>query len=157
MIVDRNIFPTQVFSIEQLKADREINVFNELEESKAALEEKDKLLKEAEEKTNNLIQQNLKSNAEGRFKEMLKDESLKLTPAQRKYFETFKADDFEDLSDEGLNKFIQRELDRYKRFSSTSGDKTEVTITDSNHKPVSAANDYTKKENNPLLDEDYEV
>lgn len=148
-IIERmNIFPSQLFSVEQLKADRNLTVFKDLEE-------KEKQLKDYEEKNKNLIQQTLKADAENRFKELLGDKNLKLTDKQKDYLSTFKSNDFDDLTDAGLVNFRDRELDRFKRMTAVTSAGQDVNIQnpDTNSSPTDSE-DYTKAENNELLDED---
>lgn len=145
-----NVFPSQLFSIEQLKADRNLTVFQELENAQ-------KQITEYEEKNKTLIQQTLKANAAQRFKELIDDQNLKLTDGQRKYLESLKSDDFDDLTDEGLLNFRDNALKWYSRVNASSTDASQVVITnpDVNNNQSTNSDDYTKVDNNPLLDEDY--
>ncbi len=82
-----------------------------------------------------------------------------LTDNQRKFIEHTFNEDMEDLSDESLTTFINTQISEYKKYAAFfEVDKNNIDINNKNDSNNNIdAGDYTKAENNDLLDEDIET
>jgi hypothetical protein len=149
----RNTFPTQVFSLDEIKKDREISpIFEKLDKLEKDIQVKDKSLKDLEEEKKTLSKQINSVTAKDRLVKILDENKLiPTTDKQRKFIkERFK--NIEDTSDEGLKKYIQSEIDERKRILDIEGIPEKDNDSGNTKTPNS---DMTKAENNPLLEEDY--
>jgi len=160
-ITQFNVFPSQLFTLDEIKKDREfITVFNEAEILKKQLEEKDKQIEDFDNKHKELDRQLQLSTAKTRLKNMMsnfkdsKGNVTEITPKQQKYIELNFSESLDDLTDEGLSKFIAKTLESdYKKnaeFFGTSDSVPEIT----DEGGTIDKTDMTKKDNNPLLEED---
>jgi len=149
----RNTFPTQVFSLDEIKKDREISpIFEKLDKLEKDIQVKDKSLNDLEEEKKTLSKQINSVTAKDRLVKILDENKLiPTTDKQRKFIkERFK--NIEDTSDEGLKKYIQSEIDERKRILDIEGIPEKENDTGNTKTPTG---DMTKAENNPLLEEDF--
>lgn len=169
IIEERNIWPWQVFTEEQIRNDRQYgkayheidNLKKEVEQLKTAHTEKEKTIKEYGEKEKNLQLATYRQNAKDRSKRMLQLQNA--TDAQIKFFELkFSPNEMnlEDLTDEALQKKINSVLAERQKLAAAGIIKDEQSLPPKDDKkgeqpkqPVDK-NDLTKAENNELLTED---
>jgi cation transport regulator len=163
----RNFFPSEAFTIDDLKADRNFkSLFDDtkikqLEEKLKVSEDKIKVLEGEKVDLGKQIQV---STASKRFEKLLNEQEDPLTGKQKLYLKThfntyLEQNRINDVTDEGLNGFITNKLGDY-RIDTESGVFKEVDdlpINENQENINVEPNDYTKTENNPLLKEDYEA
>jgi hypothetical protein len=146
------------FTIEDVKADRVLGkVFDDLERKVEDLtKEKETYSKEKETYTKQIDEYVKRENlntAKDRFSKIVVD--MKLGDKEKKFIETrFGKETIEDFGDENLKKFVEDKREEFKQLAPIFSD---TPIFEAN-KPTDQnqdADDMTKKENNELLDEDF--
>jgi hypothetical protein len=149
----RNTFPTQIFSLDEIKKDREIiPFFEKLEKLEKEITAKDKSLKDLEVEKTTLSKKIESVTVKDKLAKILTDNKLvTVTDTQRKFIEKrFKG--IEDTSDEGIKKYIESEIVEYKSMIEILGaPKDEIVSNDD----TTSVTDATKAKNNPLLEEDF--
>jgi transcriptional regulator with XRE-family HTH domain len=153
-----NVFPSQLFTFDEIKKDREFKDLHEiLEENKTLktnnesyLKEKDNFAKKIKEFTD---KDNLNS-AKMRFGELVK--GMKLNDSEKSFIETkFNIDKVEDFSDDGLNKYVESKRNEYKLIEPVFKKNTNTPIFQPGNNIPADLDDFTKAANNPLLDSDF--
>lgn len=133
-VIDHNVYPWQLFSIETMKADREFGkllVEAEAKEKKykddmAVLETR---AKTAEEKAKTLESNFNKQTAKSRLDAQLKANNIQLTEKEKAFMDIqFKS--LQDLSDDSLKMFITTSRELYKEAAAVFGEKAETTKVD---------------------------
>jgi hypothetical protein len=152
-----NAFPSQLYSYDEIKKDREFKELQELlKENENYKTEKDGYVKEKksyEDKLKIYIDKENLNSAKEKFSNLIK--GLKLTDKERMFIETkFKNAKIEDLTDEGLKKFVDFEKEEFKLLVPIFNENK--TYEQNNDNGNIDPKDYTKAVNNPLLDEDYD-
>lgn len=163
-----NVYPRQLFKLEDLRSDREFGkYFEELE----ALKEENKTLKEQikeerdnyNSKINGLKRKIYIGSANERLNKMmdLNNYPEKMKAFLNKSYEINK-DKLEDLTDEGLEEFMKKNTQVYQNFMSISEDiepKTDKNNTNNNNneegnEDPNSLDGVIKKDANPFLEED---
>jgi hypothetical protein len=156
----RQTLPSQLFSVDDIKADRELRkIFDEVEKQ---MVEKDDVIKRLEEEKGKLNQDVMTSTASSRFEELLTKQEDPLTDTQKSFInlsfsEKLKGKMINDLSTEGLQKFISDKMIDYKIATSSGIFKTEETNEANIDKTSNSTidkTDFSNPENNPYLPED---
>lgn len=154
---DHNVFPSQLFTIDDIKKDREFNVIienetklNELIKTNKELETKNS---EIQTKLDEAVVATQKSTAESRLEQMGKEQNW--TENQKKYILS-KTKEITNYDDDGLNAFVEKKTKDYKDAAAFFGASTDIPDADPGQEKTGDPNDYTKAENNELLDVDYE-
>lgn len=145
---DMNIHPWQIFEEEDLKNDRQFGKL--FDEKQTLLTEKETLQKQLEESLNNnkvLEKQTQMIDATTRLGNIIKEKSL--TEKQQKFVVDRFNDGIEDLSDEGLKKHVDSELESFKTMAKYYVDK-ELDLPEGNNSDNNP-DDYNSPENNPLI------
>jgi hypothetical protein len=158
-IREMNVHPSQLYSFDELKKDkeydREFKVFDELQES---LKKSEAKILTLEDEKKNLAKQTLQSTAKMRLQKIVSNPDLKLTEKQKKFVDVNFEDGMEDLSDEALSKFVNKQLDVYKKSASLFGDEKTTTTESVESKKKEQENidpsDLTKAANNEFLKTD---
>jgi len=148
----RNVLPRQLFAVEELKEDKDIEkIVKDLESAAKALKEKDDRITAMSEDRKKLDAQIVASTAKDRLVNLLKDE--KVTERQEKYIlRSFKPEG--DVTDAGLKKYVADKLTDYKANAEFFGGAGQEQVEQSSG--TQDTTDLTKKDNNPLLAEDLE-
>jgi hypothetical protein len=154
-VARRKTFPSQLFTIEDLKKDREfVKVFDDAETGKKTLVQRDAELK-AEKDAKVVSDKALQSStAKERFVKMV--DAMTLTPKQKEYIKNSYPAVVEDASEEGLKKFVAAKVEDYKVVVKTFGVKDELPSQGDKKAGAGVVDteDQTKAANNPLLEED---
>lgn len=151
-----NVHPSQLFSLNDLKKDHEYAEFfqsvKETENKLNELKSKHETLEEDYKKINKEVEL---STAQKRLETLITTGELKLTDNQTKFIKNSfdKNKDKIDISDDGLQGYISAQLDNYKEIVGLIKPESPEINAGSGDKVHS--DDFTKVENNPLLDEDY--
>lgn len=115
LIKDMNVHPSQLYSLEDLQKDNVfIPTFNKLTDLEKAVKEKEDKIKQLEDGNKNLAKLQLKLNVKERFENLLKADDLKITDKQKAYVVKRFNTDMDDLSDEALKTFINKQVEDYK-------------------------------------------
>lgn len=163
-----NVWPSQLYSIEDIKEDRKFApVFTESENLKNQVAKQGEQIKALETEKSNLSKQTLQSTAKTRLTSLIEKGEIKLTDNQKDYIKgiTDKFDNFSkylnDFSDDALKTFINQKLtDDYPIFASLSGNKQQQGENQAASQIAGGTggtidrNDFTKAANNDLLDAD---
>jgi hypothetical protein len=142
-------FPSQLFTVDEIKKDREFAVFfNELEMMK---DDKVKTEKQIED----LKRQNSLSTAKDRLNKIMIDEKppKKIEEFISNIFDKEK-ESIDDLSDDGLKKYIDNKTVIFQQTAKIIDPDFDIKQTDGDAKTNTG--DLKKAENNELLEEDYE-
>jgi hypothetical protein len=155
LIADFNGYPWQFFTEDDLRNDREFGkVFNE---NKVLKEANEKLKTDFESQSNSIKEMERKtqiSDAKTRLQNIAKDMNL---PENRLKFITEQfTENQDDLSDDGLKAFIENQSEVFKKVMEYNNIKVDDIEIPTGDKKGSGL-DYTKAENNPLLEEDLEL
>jgi len=153
----RNTFPSQIYSLDEIKADNKIKpTFDEIETLKGQLKTKDEEIKQLKEEKVQLDKKTQLSTAKQRFTNLLNSEEVKLTDLQKTYMEKkFKEDKVSDLTDEGLKKLRDDLLISYQEDVAIFGPGDGKTIPGAGGgSGTDNKDDLTKASNNELLTED---
>lgn len=151
-----NVFPSQLFTFEEIKKDREFKELHEtLTEYKNLKKDNENYQKEKEDfekKVKEFTDKENLSTAKERFGEFikgLKNESEKIFIEKK-----FDIDKPLDLTDEGLKNFVKLKQDEYKLIEPVFK-KDNTPIFQPEGTPPVDTEDMTKVANNPLLEEDF--
>lgn len=147
-----NALPSQLYSLDEIKKDREFKdlqiILDENDTLKESQKNYAKEKKEWEDKQKEYQTKDLLYSASDRFQKIVKDK--KLTDKESLFIDKlFKKGNIADLSDDGLSKFVDINREIYKEAMSTQ-DKDQSHI--QTQTELSDKTDYSKPENNPLLD-----
>jgi hypothetical protein len=160
-IRDHNVWPWQVFSIEQMKSDRDFGpliVKGEKfdDEVKNLAEKFGNEKKELTGKIDELTRQGQAVTAKQRLAKILADPNSQVTDNQKKWIEKAFKEDMDDLSDEGIASFIDEQKKLCQDFLVEFGIEKSVPNPSGDRnlqdKPLEEQEvDYTDPENNPLI------
>ena len=152
----RNIFPNQLYSFKEIENDREFSShFDQVKQYKSKLEELQTNYDQIKTEKTNLERKGQLSTLKNRLKNILNDPSRGLTDRQKLFIENGIDEDSIDLTDDGLKNFVDRETKSYfKRVAPDESNQTDIPTGQTNTNGSTGEIDYTKAENNPLLDED---
>jgi hypothetical protein len=142
-------FPSQLFDEDDIKRDRNFaGVYNKLE---ILIEEKGKM----ETQIDDLKRTAALSTVPERIETIIKESKVpqKIADFIRTRFESQK-DKIEDLSDKGIEKFIESEQSLFQSVSKTIDPEFNIEKQD---KTNAEPDDFNKAENNELLEEDFEI
>lgn len=148
-VKDKNIFPSQLFSLDVIQRDNGFNDFfnetNEIKKKSAELQTQVETL--SNEKTALSLEKE-KANFKPRFKSIV--EEKKLTPKMKTFLEKkFEKTQFETFTDENINQFIMDNTKEFTEFASIFTDKTETPIPLGNPTPPGGSN---QPENGTMFD-----
>lgn len=161
-----NVWPSQLYSLEDIKEDRKFApVFTEAETLKTQVKTKDEEIKQLKTSQEELSKKSQQSTAKQRLISLIEKGDIKLTDKQKEYVKgiTDKFDNFSkyltDYSDDGLKNFINQKLtDDFPLVTALTGNNgqsnNQQQQTTSGQSTTVDPNDATKKANNPLLAED---
>jgi len=165
----RQLKPSQICSIDDIKSDREFKfVFDEIETLKTTILEKEDKIKTLEDDKTELGTQVQVSTASKRFDTLIGNQSAPLTEKQKTFIKTsfskrLDINKINNVTDEGLQTFITDRLEDYKidvESELINDDPVDTkpgdNINDDTKTKQVDKDDLTKKENNPLLKEDFE-
>lgn len=145
-----NVIPSQLYMKEDIEKDREFApIFESHKKDIEAKETEIANLKKDKDGLNRQVQQ---STAKTRLTEMVGKRSL--TEKQKEYITSRFNDTVNDMSDDGLQKYIDEKLEDYKTNASFFG--TEEKEDEMAEGGTGKTDDLTKAENNELLDEDFD-
>lgn len=149
----RNTFPHQLFTLDELKQDKQIiPIIDELDKLRKEITDKDKSLKDLEAEKTALSKKIDSVSAKDKIAKILDEDNLvKTTETQRKFImERFKG--LDDVTDEGIKKYIESEVKECKALIKILGVPEENMAGNVDTTP---GDDATKAKNNPLLEEDF--
>lgn len=158
--IDHNVYPSQIFTTEQIQADRVFSkVFTENEQLKKDMATKEEQLKTLQEENKTVKTEYQKSTAKDRLAQIIKSNTVPMTDEIKSYIEKRSVDDLasmKDFSDDQLTNYIQRGVAEYQRNAAyfLKGDQKPP---EGKKDIPPASDDPTKAANNPLLEEDYEI
>jgi hypothetical protein len=145
------VMPSQLFSEDDLKADREfVSFFNRLQMAEEESEKKDKRIEE-------LMREKELGTADRRISNFIKEEALPepISNFIHNQFEEEK-ERIDDLSDQGLKTFVERKTKLFQDTAKIVYPEYDIKQKSGDNKSGDGG-DMTKAENNELLDENYEV
>jgi hypothetical protein len=156
----RRVAPSQLFTIDEVKKDRELGkAFDSLEGELKKLNEvvaaKDVELKKANEVVAAKDREVLSSSARARIDKLIVDR--KLTEKQAKFVRDSLPQKLDDPTDAGLAAAIDRGLEQFKVAAKTFGVTEGLPQQAANTEGAGEGDDMTLAANNPLLEEDVEV
>jgi len=152
-----NVHPSQLYNLNDIKKDREFQeYFNEATEKETKLNELQSKYTDLETNYNKINKEVELSSARSRIDKIINSGDLKLTDNQTKFIQkSFDKNKSKiDVSDDGLNEFISSQLDTYKEIVSMVKPENNDIDAGSGDQAL-PGDDFTKADNNPLLDEDY--
>jgi hypothetical protein len=158
-VVDLNIHPSQLFSLEKVKTDYNFSkefdrVENEVKELKKQTELLTKEKTEKETQLSGLIREKQTATVKTRLSELSKE--LRLTDKERIFVEKMFKDSV-DPTDDGLKKFIDEQRGIFKEVASLAGvPDTNIEFNTGDGKPSGVGEtkvDFTDPKNNDLLGE----
>lgn len=158
MINDFGIHPRHIFTIEQLREDHDFGLH--FKEKDTLAKETDKLKKEIEtlKGDNKKLERNvLIKDAKIRLNNIAKE--MQLPETHIKFVEDQFTEEQEDLTDDGLKQFVESQKGIIKKVMSYSGLTENIPVESSDGiapKPDDSK-DLTKKANNPILTEDFDL
>lgn len=154
-IKDHNVWPSQLFSIDEIKKDREFKNISENENKIIDLEKQNNEyqneLKSIQEQYDKIKIEQQKSNISSRIEKIGIEQ--KWTDRQKKYILS-KINEIKNYDDNGIEEFIKSKTDDYKITAQIFNSETE-TINNIENKENTNEKDYTKAKNNELLEVDY--
>jgi len=148
-----NAFPSQLFNLDEIKKDREFsNHFNEFD--KTVNELNDYKVKESgyKKKIDDYSRKEQMLTAKQRATVIITNK--KLTDKPKAFIEKTlekEIDKLNDLSDVALEKYVTEKYESYKDFVSLA-DGSDIKIPSGDKSLTADPGDYTKPENNPLLE-----
>ena len=160
--IDHNVYPSQMFTEEQIHADRNFSkIFVENEALKKSVTEKDLKIKALEEESKSVKTEYQKSTAKDRLAKIIESNTIPMTDEIKAYIKGVYPEDInsmQDFSDDQLSAYLQKSIREYQRVKAyetkqKTGDKK---VTGDQSQQTTQPGDPTKKENNPLLEEDYQ-
>ncbi len=149
-VKNMGVYPHQIFSKEDIQNDKEfVSIFNKiqiLEEEKTNLEAK----------VNDLARTAALSTAGPKIESIIKENKVpeKLADFIKNRFEESK-DSLQDLSDKGINNFVEDQTKLFQNVSKVIDPEFDMKQTEEGSEVEDG--DYTKAENNELLEEDLEL
>jgi hypothetical protein len=147
-----NVFPSQLFTVDEVKRDREFaTFFNQLE-----IMEEEK--KKVDAKVVELQRQNELSTAKGRIDNIFKENKIpeELVNFISQSFEEDKAE-LADLTDKGLENYVSKQTKVFQRTAKIVDPEYDVEKKSGDGKGGIDGKDLTKAANNPLLEEDLDI
>lgn len=140
---DHNVWPSQLYDENILKQDKEFqHIFSEKESLAKDKEKLESDFKKYKEENENIIKEGQKASVKDRLKKLLPEG---LTKNQESFIqEEFNPDALQDLSDDGLKKYIDSAKEQYGKYAKLFGSKEENEIND-------------KKEDTKIIEEKTEV
>lgn len=163
VVVQRGLHPSQLFSKDSIQTDREFkDIFDQLDSLKNELSEKSDALKTLEDEKKELNRKVNLSTARTRLDTLMSRTEDPLTEEQKNFIKGSFTDKVEDVTDEGLNAFIDTRLADYKLFArAQNGQVTEsvdgeTTSSDTGNEQVEKG-DLSKASENELLKEDLDT
>jgi len=161
-VKDLNIFAWQLFTIEEIKNDKEYGRFiTENENLSKTLKDKETEIStvksEYEKKVNELTKDKLATTAKTRLADLISKNEIVLTDNQKKFVtDNLSIDKLEDLSDDGLKNYVNGQIDIYQKVASVISPESVIkTKSGDGVKSGGSDIDVTKKQNNELLKDDY--
>jgi hypothetical protein len=155
LLNDFGLHPRHIFTLEQLKEDHDFSKFfqekDELTEKKSTLEKQLEVLQDENKKLERNV---LIKDAKIRLINIAKD--MQLQEPQIKFVEDQFNENQEDLTDEGLKQFVESQKGIIKKVMSYHGNTEDIPLETSDGM-TKDPKDLTKKENNPILTEDFNV
>jgi len=153
----RDTFPSQIFTVEDLKKDHALaGVFAENETLKKQVADKDgevKKLNDAKVAGDKALQT---TTAKERFTAMV--DKMTLTPKQKAFVTKSYPAKMDDVSDEGLKRFVDEKLEDFKVAAQTFDIKEELPAQGAGDKGAAGgSDDLSKAANNPLLEADLDL
>jgi hypothetical protein len=148
-VKDLNIFPRQIFSAEDLKNDFSVRDMIKSVEDKLTEEKNARI--ELEKVNKNLSRSSQLLTAKDRITNFLKE--LKLTEKQSAFITDSFTDKIDDLTDEGLKKFIGDKIETFKAVAKYVN-PAEESLPDIKKVESESDKDFSKAKNNPLLEDD---
>lgn len=156
----RELLPHQMFTADEIKADKHFSkIFEDAESLKtleSSLADKEKELAELKEEKEKLSTELNKTIAPKKLETFLDEK--KVTPRQKQFI-LQRAESLEDVSDESLESFYVEKMADYKADVELFGVEDEVIVAKTEEgAPISVnKNDFTKAENNEYLEADLEI
>ena len=119
-VKDLNIYPNQLFTEEDIKADRKFGkVYDERDSFKTKAETAEKERDDIKKKSEDAVKANEKATATERLEKMLPDG---LTEKQKSFIKrNFNPEKIEDLSDDGLNGFVENAQKEFAEYAKIFG------------------------------------
>jgi uncharacterized protein (DUF2249 family) len=159
-VKDFGIRPRHVFTKDDLKDDHDFRpLFEEFEKNKNDADDYKKKFEESQGKIKELEKTSLMNTAKNRVDDYIKSMPEPLTENQIKFVNKQFEKGIDDLTDDGIKNFINNNVNIYKDVVSVTNPDSSNSgniNNNSNDSNNNSETDYTKKENNPLLDEDLE-
>jgi hypothetical protein len=143
-VKEMNVFPHQIFTLDQLKEDREFGKhFIEFETKEKKFVEDIKVLetraKTAEDKIKSIETDYNKTTAKTRMDNYLKTNNIILTPKEKNFIDV-EFNDLSDLTDESIQKFVPKARDKFKTLAQQGifGEikKEEIQVTSGGDKKI---------------------
>lgn len=154
----RNTFPSQLFTLDEIKVDKVLKpLLEENETLKGQVKTKDEEIKQLKTSHEQLDKQAKQSTAKQRFNELITNGDIKLTDEQKEYVNRrFKENRLTDFSDDGLKGYRDLLLEDYKDDAAfrAKGSGTGVPGGGGQGGTNNDKTDLTKAANNELLSED---
>lgn len=149
----RVTFPSQIFTIDDLKKDRAFaGIFAENEELTGKVKTAEAELKKVKDEAVAKDQKLASTTAKERYVKMV--DVMTLTPKQKEYLKDSFPAQIPDASDEALQKFASSKLEDYKVAAKAFGVKEELPPQNQPPAKDGEKGDLTKAANNELLEED---
>jgi predicted nuclease with TOPRIM domain len=148
-----NVHPSQLFSFDEIKKDREfLSEFQDIDNLKKSIEEKDQKLEELNKTNSDLKRATQLQTAKGTLSKLYKENNLtdNITKFIDGRYDKLK-DNLEDISDDGLKKFVEDQTEIYREANGKTEDKTPSI-------PSGDGDDTQDDKENPFVDfneEDY--
>jgi hypothetical protein len=150
VVKDLNVFPWQLYTVEDLQNDRQFGkIFEDKTNLEKTLEEKAKELETLSESNKSLMRKGQLADAKTRLDDIFKEKQL--TDKQKEFVSNRFNENLEDLTDEGLMKFVDNETKTFKDVAHYLEVKPDIPGT---QEPSQDSDDFTKPENNPILQEE---
>lgn len=154
-VKELNIFPRQLFSIEDLKNDNQFGeIFKLMETENKTLKEKTELLEKEKnnisEKLTNYEKQVLKSSAKERLDNFVKNQNIVLTEKEKIFLDK-QFQKLQDFSDEGISKFVVETRENYKDVASIFGTEKSTINTTEKKEEVDLSKIEVISEANPFI------
>lgn len=165
-VVGRNLKPSQIFSLDDIKADKDCDsIFRETEQGNVKIKELEDKIKTLEDDKITLGTQVQVSTASKRFDKLIDNQVAPLTEKQKAFIKSsfsarLDSNKISDVTDEGLQTFVTNRLEDYKIDVENKLINDEVVDPQLNVDTKNIQvdkNDLTKKVNNPLLKTDFEM
>ncbi len=149
--VDMKLFPSQLFTEEDLRKDREfVKLFNDLQIAQEENDKKDRRIEE-------LMREKELVTAKDRIAGYMQDEKLPddIVNFIQGEFEEDK-DEIEDLSDQGLKSFVEKKTALFQKTAKIVNPEFDIKQKTGDDKKGGSGDDFTKAEDNELLEDDLE-